>query len=265
MDSVFKKDSLYFIKAIKKAEALRYSPLDGKLISDHKNQPFTNTYNDELSLQYIPDMHNNGQTRAETPIHRKIDIILSEAKAKAEEIIKKAHIEASEIKDMAFQAGYKAGQEASARDTQKKIDSISKTFIEGLDSIASLKANILAEAEHGIIQLVIAIAEKLIHRELQQHPDTIVPIIKEAINNLRNRENMIIRIHPSDHAMLEQHDSELLKYIGETADANHSSPIRIEIDSSLAPGGCIIETDINLIDISLESRIESIKSMFINF
>lgn len=168
----------------------------------------------------------------------------------------------AEVEGGAFRAGYEAGQGAAIKEMQDTVDSqfaLHKTLRRTLEELASLKDTILNQAEGDIIQLVMEIARKLVCRELQQHPDDIVAVVKEAIKTARIGEEITIKIHPDDYTILEQRMSELKESLGRIGGDNVS--VRIEKAPELTPGGCIVETDTNIIDMSLETRMESVFSV----
>ena len=171
-------------------------------------------------------------------------------------------LEIAEVKEKAFQTGYEGGQEAAIKEMQDAANSqlaLHKTLMKALEEFASLKDVILNQAEGDIVKLVIEIARKLVCRELQQHPDAIVAVVKEAIKAARFEEEITIKIHPDDYAILEQRVSELKESLGSIGRDNVN--IRIEEAPELTPGGCIVETDTNIVDMSLETRMESVFSM----
>ncbi len=191
-------------------------------------------------------------------IKQQIEKLLSEAKNKAEDIVQKANLEAAEIRDQALEAGYKA----AAEEMEEKLAPLSELLNEALQDIASLKNSILARAEHDMVQLTIAMAEKLLCREMKQHPDAIVDIVKQAIKTAENKAEITIRISARDHAVLKQHMSQLIQHIRETgAGEEQAVSIRIVEDSDLTPGGCVVETNTNLIDMSLETRMEALDQL----
>lgn len=215
-----------------------------------------------------PRIPNYADTIQATPsqrmseVKRQMETLMGEAKGRAEDVLQEAHAEAIGIKERAFQSGYQSGWETAVKEIQMVTDSIFRTFRKGLDDIVSLKDDILGQSEDDIVQLSTAIARKLVFRELRQHPDTIVSIVKEAIKLVRSREEIVIRIHPEDCDTLKQHLSEMVEQLSEAkAGPQQDVPIRIEEDSSLTPGGCIVETDTGLIDMSFEARMESIDQM----
>ncbi len=171
-------------------------------------------------------------------------------------------LEAAEVRESAFQSGYEEGREKADEEMQKMVESqlsLHQALEKGLQELALLKDTLPGQAEDDIIQLVIAIARKLVCRELKQHPDAIAAVVAEAIKSVRTGAEITIRIHPDDYATLEQHLGELkqsLESIGED-----KVSIRIEEVPELTPGGCVVETDTNIIDMSLEARMESLFSV----
>jgi flagellar biosynthesis/type III secretory pathway protein FliH len=186
---------------------------------------------------------------------RQMEELISAARDEAEGIVQQANAEAAEIKEQASKSGYDAGQEAGLREMKAKMDDISEAFRKGLEDIASIKQDILAQAEGEIVKLTIAIAEKLLCSELEQSPDTIVPIIGEAIRAAQSVSAITVRINPDDHATLKQNMGKLMEYLDEARVGEREIPsIQLIEDRDLTPGGCIVETDTNLTRESSQSR-----------
>ena len=200
----------------------------------------------------------------ETPLQKmigvqeEIDRLLREAKDKAKGIIQKANLKTHKIREEALQSGYEDGRKEAIVEMQKTLDSISNVFKKGLEDLACLKDNILSETESDIVRLTIAIAKKLACKELEQHPESIVSVVKEAIKSVKNEDKIVVKVHPDDHRALENHFSDLIELVSET------SKLKLEEDTGLNTGDCIVVTDTNLIDMSLEARMESIDQLLTN-
>lgn len=203
-----------------------------------------------------------------TPVHRmsevkrQMETLMGEARGKADNVIQKANADAVSIKERAFQSGYQSGWETAVKEIQMATDSIFRAFRKGLDDVAAIKDEILGQAENDVVQLSIAIAKKLVYREIKQNPDTITSIVREAVKLVKSREEIIIKLHPDDCEILRQHMSEVMAELSDSnAGLNQDVPVRLEEDSALTPGGCIVETDAGIIDMSFEARIESIDEL----
>ena len=222
-------------------ENIRYLPFEER--ASHSNA------SDELSPEKILEIRN----------------LINDARNEAEEIIQEAHHEADNIREKAYKSGYEDGQEKAFKEMQEKIDSIQSAFKKGIEDIASLKQRILGQSEGDIVRLATAIAKRLACRELQQHPDTIVDIVKEAIEAVRGEDKVVIEVHPDDHAILTQYG--VRKLASANVDELRENPevpvIRMEANPEVKPGGCIIVTDTSLTDMSLEARMDSIDQLLV--
>ncbi len=210
------------------------------------------------NIQYVPFEEGSSQGNAldELPPEKILEIrnLINDAKNEAEEIIQKAHHEADNIREKAYRSGYEDGQEKAFKEMRERIDSIQNVFRKGIEDIAFLKQRILNQSESDVVRLATAIAKRLACRELQQHPDTIAAIVKEAIKAVKGEDRIVIEVHPGDHAILTQ-------YVDELRENPEGTVIRMEANPEVKPGGCIIVTDTSLTDMSLEARMESIDQL----
>jgi len=93
-----------------------------------------------------------------------------------------------------FSDGIQKGKELQRNETMQTLQTMTRVIEEAL----KLKKNILENMEQQIIQLSLAIAEKVIHLEVTTNREVIRNVLKEAIKKIGDRENMKIRIHPQD-------------------------------------------------------------------
>ena len=105
-----------------------------------------------------------------------------------------------------------------------------------------------AEAEDDTMKLAIAIARRVLYRELSTDPDAILGLVKAAFSKLNARETHRLRVSPSDAAAIQEHRARL------------QIPPAIEIvsDGSLTPGSAIFETSRGDLDASVETQLAEI-------
>jgi len=118
---------------------------------------------------------------------------------------------------------------------------------------SKLKKSILENAEQQIIQLALAVTEKVIHLEVTTNREVIRCVLKEAIKNIGDRENMKIRVHPQDFHFMLEIKSEFLH------DFDGIRNIVFEEDESILRGGAIIETLCGEVDARLDQQFNEIK------
>lgn len=97
--------------------------------------------------------------------------------------------------------------------------------------------------EQTLLDLIKHFAGKLIQKEIEQNPEILRSLILKVIQALpAGSKNMSIFLHPDDAALME-------KYLKEK---NQQWPI--QMDDSLTPGGCRVETRESIVDYSIEKR-----------
>ncbi len=132
-----------------------------------------------------------------------------------------------------------------------------------LKEVVEIKDKILLQAEDDIIQLIIEISKKLVCRELSENPESIITIIKESIKSAKIGNEIIIKINPRDLKILEEHGSQLIEHF-KSSTFGKSIDLRVEEDPKLSIGGCMIITDTNILDMTFETRLESLIDAILN-
>lgn len=109
------------------------------------------------------------------------------------------------------------------------------------------------EMADRVRELAVAIARKIICRVSDQRPDIVVDQVRIALDKVGSDPSLTIRVHPRDAEYLIARKATILKSL------DHLDRVVITGDSSMSPGGCIIETDRELIDASIESQLEMLE------
>ena len=156
--------------------------------------------------------------------------------------------EAEDRARAAYNQGLAAG-EAAARDRlQQKMDPV----LNGLNSIvaelSALRKRVRAEAEDDAVKLAVAIARRVIYRELSTDPEAILGLVKAAFSKLNARETHRLRVSPADAAVIQEHRAKLQIPPG----------LEIAPDGSLTPGSAIFETSRGDLDASVETQLSEI-------
>lgn len=145
--------------------------------------------------------------------------------------------------------GVRKGRELQITEAKQALQAMAGIVKES----STLKKSILENAEQQIIQLSLAIAERVIHLEVTTNREVIRGVLKEAIKNISDRENMKIRVHPQDyHYMLEIKSDFLQGFDG-------VKNIVFEEDEAILRGGAIIETLCGEVDARLDQQYNEIK------
>ena len=175
------------------------------------------------------------------------------ASAKARELLQKAQKEAESILQKA--------EEAAEKQRQNGYDT---GYQEGLAQTTELlmKARLeqeqfLKNANRDLMDLAFKIAEKIIGKQLEIDPDTIISIVKQAMQTVRQTKQLTIRVHPDDAKRLKANEEELQEALG------RQRFLDVVEDRKVQPGGCIIESEIGTVEAQLSTQLERLKKILL--
>ena len=148
----------------------------------------------------------------------------------------------------AYNQGLAAGEAAALQRMQQKLDPVLSGLNAMIAELASSRKRVRAEAEDDAVKLAIAIARRVLYRELATDPEAILGLVKAAFSKLNARETHRLRVSPSDAAAIQEHRAKL------------QLPPALEIasDGSLTPGSAIFETTRGELDASVDTQLSEI-------
>ncbi len=166
---------------------------------------------------------------------------------RANEIIRTAELEAESIRQQALEAfekkkqeGFEQGvQEGKMEASMQMIDTVSQTV------------GYLESMEGAITETVFRALRKILG-EIDEH-ELVVRIVKNALAVMRNQQQVVVRVSPDQvETVRESYNAILDDYSG-------VSVLDITPDPRLSKGGCILESELGVVDASLETQLEAIK------
>ncbi len=147
----------------------------------------------------------------------------------------------------AHAAGLREGETAAkARATSETQPALEK-LAQSIAELAQMRPRLRKQAEGDVIKLSLAIARRVLRREIAIDPDAMRGLVFVAMEKLQAQEACRVRVHPSHAAaiaaMLKQTDSK----------------IEVIPDGGLTPGGVVFETNQGNLDASVESQLQEIE------
>jgi flagellar assembly protein FliH len=154
----------------------------------------------------------------------------------------------------AYQKGYASGLEAGTGQAKREMEEQWFGLSATLQGLEKLRNQILEQAEGDIIALAFHVARKIIRTEIDQNPEVVVEIVKEAIRKAVDREFLKISLNARDFETLNHRRPELLHGL------DGVKKILFEVDESVQPGGCLIETRYGDVDARIDRQIHVIEN-----
>jgi flagellar assembly protein FliH len=147
-----------------------------------------------------------------------------------------------------FAEGKTVGRDQAAAELQVLIDRLTRS----LGELSALRQRIRKEAESDLIKLAIAVARRVLHRELTLDPESIGGLIRVALEKLDARELCRVRVHPDQEEAVR---SSLARSSG-------SQQVEVVPDPVLQCGDVLFETPQGALDASIETQLREIERGF---
>lgn len=166
---------------------------------------------------------------------------ISELTERVRELERELH----EIARESLKQGEKLGYERATAEQQEVVVRLSRAIQE----ISGLRQRIREEAEMEMVALSLAIARRVLHREITIDPDAVLGLLRAALAKVQAREITRVRTHPA-------HESTLRSVLAE------EQGIDIHPDSSLLQGDVLVETVRGTLDASVHGQLLEIERGF---
>jgi len=145
-------------------------------------------------------------------------------------------------------AGLREGEAAGRTRAQAELQPVLTRLARSIEEIGGMRSRLRAEAEADLIQLSVAIARRVLRREMAIDPEALHGLILGALAKLQGQEIARARVHPSHAALL----SSCLQQ-------NLNAGIEILPDPSREVGCVIFETARGNLDAGVESQLQEIE------
>lgn len=147
--------------------------------------------------------------------------------------------------DAAYQDGLRAGKAAAetfrqqfGRESAVRIEALLGALHDRLDQVEQ-------DLAQRVATVALEVARQVVRSELRSHPMQIVDVAQEALSVLlMSARHVGLRIHPSDHAVV----------AADLADTLAARGVRLISDAQIEPGGCLVESDIGVVDARVATR-----------
>jgi flagellar assembly protein FliH len=174
--------------------------------------------------------------------------VLARAHQDAELIVAVAHQEAENIRLQAREDGFAKGMADGHMEIRAKVERLETLMRE----MASFKSHLYEEAREEVVELVIAIAEKILGPLADGQPSAVVHVVAKGLELLSDRSSVTLRVHPDDVALVIESKSQLQRTIDGIRD------LSVLEDGGVPRGGCMVESRSAEIDARLHTQLDEV-------
>ncbi|TOI47641.1 SctL family type III secretion system stator protein VscL [Vibrio parahaemolyticus] len=111
------------------------------------------------------------------------------------------------------------------------------------------------QVEHKMTNVVLDAVRKII--DTFDDVDTTISVVREALQLVSNQKQVILHVHPEQVVDVRE------KVAGVLSDFPEVGYVDVVADARLKNGGCILETEVGIIDASIDGQIQALKQAMV--
>jgi flagellar assembly protein FliH len=183
---------------------------------------------------FLPDIHGRPSAEQTSSIDTQLSALAAEAERKMEE---------------AFERGRREGRLEGERAALAQLDPVISRLSRAIAEVASSGAALRREAEEDVVKLAVAIARRILNRELSLDPEAVLGLVRVALERVDANEVHRVRVHPEDAPRI----------AAELEAMSLAEKIGVVADSTLERGAVLLETRRGTLDASLSTQLAEIE------
>ena len=151
-------------------------------------------------------------------------------------------LDTAAIERDAFTKGYAQGERAGLDAAATRADAMLRRLAQTIEELGELRNEMIHRTERQAVQLVLAIAERIVQRELTLDRSLLLGMARVALDRLGEYGSATIRLNPDDY-----------QAIGAKPSIDGAA-VEVLADLSVPRGGCHVQSDFGFMDVSPESQ-----------
>ena len=239
-------------QAQKEADKLKAQAADIKAQAEKDAQKIKTQAED--IKKHAQELENRAQKKLKKA-HTDAEKIVEDTRKEAEQLLEKVQKEG-------YDEGYNEGKEQGIEDGKKKIQDDMDDVIKEVNAKAEKTLQDAKEqtseyfirAEDDIAKVVMMAIEKILPQHFLDVPQVILPVVREAINHVRDQKQIKVHVEPYSYDLVLMARSEFQSML-----SDGTAIIEVVSDEALKPGDCVIETPNGGVDARLSTQISLMK------
>ncbi len=154
------------------------------------------------------------------------------------------------IREAAFQKGLKQGLDQAELDYGTAVNALNQAC----ELLNETRETILKNSKGEMLDLVIALSEKIIRHSINEQDETITATVRAAIDQAVKSSEFKLYLNPEDKEVIETRSPALISAI------SGLERIIIKPDPTIEKGGCKIESENCTVDATLASQFDVIRN-----
>ncbi len=182
---------------------------------------------------------------------------LDSVKQRAVQIVTEAKQQAGSVTSRAQQQGLQAAQQAACQAAEAAVEAKWQHLLPALQQaiadLQRLKSAWMQQWERNAVQLAVAIAERILRKQLANQPEISQQWIREALELAAGSQRVTLQVNPDDFETLSERHALIAR------EFENLAPTDIVPHPDITPGGCRVVTEYGQIDQQLETQLARIQ------
>jgi len=180
-----------------------------------------------------------------------------DAQNAVETLMEEARANATAMESQAYEKGFEQGKRDGEALGRKAYELQAKRFSAVIDAIRHKGEELLASYEPVFIELVLEISKALIHQELAIKPEVVRLCLEQGLAMAVKGIPIRVHLHPEDLELIQQVETP-------SNEETTGHILEFMADSSVERGGCLLETDMGVIDATMTTQWRTVSQAMLN-
>ncbi len=187
-------------------------------------------------------------------VKREANNILINARSQAASLLEETNNRIINIEKETYTRSHQKGEQDALRAKNEAQAEFRLSTLKILKDLEEIRDNIYRDTEEEIVKLVVNIAEKIVCRQLDLYPETIVDIAMAAWGQAKDCKQVIIYVAPEQVEFMRASRDSLASQLYRT------NRLTIIADTNIKYGGCRVETEQGCIDATVASMFKHLET-----
>jgi flagellar assembly protein FliH len=148
----------------------------------------------------------------------------------------------------AFSKGFAQGERAGSEAAAQRGEAMLRRLTETLEELTTLREQMIHQTERQMVQLALAIARRIVHREVSIDQDLLIAMARVALDRLGESAHVTVRLSPQDYEATSAVRSAQW-------DGTH---VTVVADARVGRGGCRVESEFGAMDAGVDAQIHEL-------
>lgn len=135
---------------------------------------------------------------------------------------------------------------------EQKLDAERAPIAAAVTEFKVQREQYFVRAESEIVQLALAIAAKILHREAQVDPMLVATLVRMAVDKMREGSSVIIRVGSAEVSRWKEY------FAGRTGEVC----VQVVEDAELSDHDCMVETELGVANFGLDTQLKEVEQGF---